>query len=252
MAGTVVKAGRTKARRAREACGIAVDVPLPDLLVMAERGLDVPVAMFEWLGEDLAGAYIRRSGRRLVLLNGSDPVVRLRFTLAHELAHHCFGDDAQPDTHAGLARPGHWIEVRANAFAAELLMPHAAVSRWIDEQGLGAANLGDVVRASHAFGVSAIVALYRIDDVGLPLDAARLKAEIGVGLHLEAFPHQSYPDSLRDARDCLPYVSERLRASTLVRAARGELAVDEAARRLGVSEAALRDLWAPFDLLPPA
>ena len=74
--------------------------------VLAEPEL----AIFERLGADVAGAYLSRGPRRVVLLNGSDHVTRLRFTLAHELAHHCFGDDARPDTHAGLARPGHWIE----------------------------------------------------------------------------------------------------------------------------------------------
>jgi len=253
LAGSARKAGRTKARSLRARHGIPLGVPLPDVLALAEHQLELPVAIFERLGHDLAGAYMCHGRQRLVLLNGSDHPVRLRFTLAHELAHHCFGDDARPDTRAGLARPGHWIEVRANAFAGELLMPEEAVVRWVRERGAASLMLGDVVELAVAFGVSAIVACYRLEEVGAPMDAERVKREIDDGLHLEAFERgEPYDDSLLDAVGRLPYIPERLRGSVLFRAALGELPASDAARRLGVDERELREAWAPLDLLPPA
>jgi Zn-dependent peptidase ImmA (M78 family) len=248
-----VKGGRTKARNLRTSVGVPLDVPLPDVLGLAERSLGVPVAIFGRLGDDVAGAYISRGERRLIVLNGSDPAVRVRFTLAHELAHHCFGDDARPDTHAGLAVPGHWIEVRANAFAAELLMPHEAVLRWTDGRRLRPARLDDVVEAAAAFGVSALAACYRLQEAGVEFDARRLEREIAAGLHLTALMRREpYADPLLDALQRLPYVPQRLRGSVLFRTALGELPVAQAARRLGTTVAELRDAWAPLDLLPPA
>lgn len=251
--GVARKAGRTKARRLRTQHGVPLDVPLPDVLGLAEDGLGLPVAIFERLGDDLAGAYVRRGDRALVLLNGSDHPVRLRFTLAHEMAHHCFADDAQPDTHAGLTRPGHWIEVRANAFASELLMPADAVERWAREREAGEVRLSDLVDVALDFGVSAMVACLRLHDAGLIEDPDPLRRDIEAGVHRAAFERgDPFQDELLAAVQSLPYVPEALRRSVLFRAAMGRLPVAEAARRLGLSEHALRDLWAPFHLLPPA
>lgn len=253
MAGTSRKAGRTRARRLRADHGIPLDVPLPDVLALAEHDIGVPVAIFERLGDDLAGAYVRRGDRRLILLNGSDHPVRLRFTLAHELGHHCFGDDVQPDTHAGLVGAGHWMEVRANAFASELLMPAEAVERWARRHDLGDVRLADLVEMALAFGVSALVACFRLHDAGLIDDPDPLRRDIEAGVHRQAFERGApYGDSLLEAVDHLPYVPASLQGSLLFRAAMGRLPVAEAARRLGVTERRLRDAWAPFHLLPPA
>jgi Zn-dependent peptidase ImmA (M78 family) len=133
--GVATKAGITKARRVREELGLGLDGPVPDLLVLAERDLGVPVIIPERLPHDLAGAYLPRDGEPVIFLSGADPPARMRFTLAHELGHHAFFDHRQADTHAGLVSPGHWIEVRANAFAAELLMPAPAVAGYTGAHG---------------------------------------------------------------------------------------------------------------------
>lgn len=253
MSSPVRKAGATKARRLRERHGIAPDVALPDVLDLAERQVGVSVLIFEHLGDDLAGAYLPRGDERLVLLNGSDAPVRLRFTLAHELCHHCFGDDAQPDTHAGLARPGHWIEVRANAFAGELLVPGPAVARWVEKRRVERADLYDVVALALQFGVSAMVAFYRLCDAGVPMDRDAVRADVEAGRHLPIFElGEPYEDSLLEAVEDLPRIPDRYRNSLMFRAALGDLPVAEAARRLGFSEPQLRDALAPLGLLPPA
>lgn len=182
MAGQVTKAGINRARRLREETGLGLTAPVPDLLALAERDLRVPVIIDRSLPDGLAGAYLPE--RPVVLLNGEDSAPRLRFTLAHELAHHLFGDRRREDTHAGIVQPGHWIEVRANAFAAELLIPGPAVEAFAAGDP---PTVETVVALSDAFGTS------------LVMSAIRLQVDIGEHTHEPA-----YEDSISVARRSLP------------------------------------------------
>lgn len=192
--GVAAKAGATKARRLRGRLGLGLDGPIADLLALAERDLGVPVVIPEALPDDLAGAYLPRHGRPVILLNGADAASRMRFTLAHELAHHVFGDHRQADTHAGLVSPGHWIEVRANAFAAELLMPLPAVSEY-------EATLASATALAERFGTSLIASAIRIETAGLatPEAIVSLKAELET-----APPPAPHEDSITAAKRALP------------------------------------------------
>ncbi len=192
--GVAAKSGVTKARRVRERFGLGLDGPIPDLLALAERDLGVPVVIPEALPDDLAGAYLPRHGHPVILLNGTDFAARMRFTLAHELAHHVFGDHRQADTHAGLVSPGHWIEVRANAFAAELLMPLPAVGGY-------EATMDSVVALAGAFGTSLLASVIRLETAGLatPEQGRALKA----GLEKAAAP-AVYEDAIAAAKRHLP------------------------------------------------
>lgn len=242
------KAGRTKARRVRAAHGIPPEGPLPDILALADA--EVPVAIFENLAH-VAGAYVCRDDHRLIVLNGSDPPVRLRFTLAHELCHHCFRDDAQPDTHAGLARPGHWIEVRANAFAAELLVPETDIQAWAADRD--DVDLYDVVTLAARYGVSALMMLIRLVTAGAPVDEAAVRARIDANDHLGIAKYfDAVEDDLAEAARTLPRIPAAFDGSMLVRLALGELTIRQAAGKLRVTEQAIRDAYAPLGLIAPA
>lgn len=192
--GVAAKAGITKARRLRERLGLGLEGPIADLLRVTEHDLGVPVVIPEQLPGDLAGAYLPRAGDPVILLNGGDPAPRMRFTLAHELAHHEFRDDRQEDTHAGLVSPGHWIEVRANAFAAELLMPLPAVAEFEP-------TLGGVVALASRFGTSLLASAIRLETAGLatPEQVAALKE----GLDGAPAP-LAYEDGIAAAKRSLP------------------------------------------------
>lgn len=75
----------------------------------------------------LDGLSQRRGATSLVLLNNAPPVDRRRWTLAHELGHLVM--------HADYADTD--MEKQANAFAAEFLMPEAAISPYLRNPTLG-------------------------------------------------------------------------------------------------------------------
>src|SRR4051812_27460852 len=164
--GRVRKGAITKARAVRAEHGVALDVPLPDLLRFVERDCGVPVVILEDLGEDLAGAYLPNGGRPVIFLNGTDGAARMRFTLAPELGPHVFRASRAQDTLEGLVQPGHWREVRANAFAAELLIPEPAVLAWARDRARPASVRG-VADLAGTFGTSHAASAIRLATAGL-------------------------------------------------------------------------------------
>jgi Zn-dependent peptidase ImmA (M78 family) len=238
----VAKQATTKARRFREQHGLGAVEPMADLLAVVETRCGVAVVILEALGGDIAGAYLPRDGEPVILLNGSDSPQRMRFTLAHELGHHVFHDDHREDTHAGLAKPGHWIEVRANAFAAALLMPEAAVAVPAD-----AVTLDDVRAVADRFGVSLIAACFRFKSCGADVEAVeqriREKQEL---MYADAV----FEDSLSAARRALPRLPRP--GSVLAAAVGGKLSPVEAGAQAGRAPAEVAGALSAAGLVPTA
>ena len=141
-------------RRART-LGFTREGPLPDLLrALEERG--GVHALVLALPEGVAGAYISRPDCPLLFVNGHQAIARQRFTLAHEFGHHRMSHGTTVDEQAAISGydrdPN---EVCANAFAAEFLMPRAAVKRLFDGRRSLPVGLDSVVRIAVAFGLSA-------------------------------------------------------------------------------------------------
>jgi len=76
-----------------------------------------------------SGFFEFRNGIPVIEYNITDPRVRKRFTIAHELGHFVLGHERAPRDYPDSfgSRVGSPIEVQANQFAAELLMPVEAV-----------------------------------------------------------------------------------------------------------------------------
>jgi Zn-dependent peptidase ImmA (M78 family) len=133
--------------------------------------LPVPI---EAIAEDLLGLYVEESeidcsgllipSERRIVLNATEPPVRRRFTLAHELGHwvcqvleghtapvYCRVADLAPDADRTLER-------EANVFAAELLMPEPAVK---------ASWSGSIDACAVAFGVSDEAMHWRLYNLAL-------------------------------------------------------------------------------------
>ena len=109
-----------------------------NLAALIETDLGVDVAV-QPLGQ-LDGLAAATGSARLILAATSPVPTRQRFTLAHELGHLAASDDQQLHTDENVYAHGGEGEMRANAFAAELLMPEAALanrvhrgSRWFEE-----------------------------------------------------------------------------------------------------------------------
>jgi Zn-dependent peptidase ImmA (M78 family) len=205
--------GAKRAREARVALGLDPAAPLRCLLTVVEERAGHPVVVTALPG-DIAGACFSADGGAVLWVNGSksQSPPRRRFTLAHELGHATLsGKTSSP------------LEVQANAFAAEFLVPRAGLDEVITREP----TLEDTVVVATHFGVSAIMVAYRFKQLGLVSEprAEQLEAEIlDDKLHLEvAGDLDLRPRKDRLARiEHLPYLSPALENSALAAALRGD------------------------------
>ncbi|MBI5497479.1 MAG: ImmA/IrrE family metallo-endopeptidase [Deltaproteobacteria bacterium] len=158
------------ATSARQALGLPVE-PLRELPHVAER-LGVFVG-FEELGEGgPEGCYRTHDGVNVALVNGSWPVGRRRFTLAHEIGHHVLADAYAVDWPELGQSNGEQI---INAFTIHFLMPRAGVSkRWTSLTGAGSDKRDAAIAISAEFGVSWSAACAQLRRFGL-IDGADLE-----------------------------------------------------------------------------
>jgi Zn-dependent peptidase ImmA (M78 family)/transcriptional regulator with XRE-family HTH domain len=166
--GPAVDQGRRLAGQVRQALRLG-DGPLGPLPEVLEERLRLDVD-FSPLPEAVDGLCVSVGDRALVLVGSSKPSSRQRFTLAHELAHYLV-DDLDPlyvDERGVRARSV--AEMRANAFAAHLLMPEPGVRAAIDGFTDDAER---AVRVALTFGTSVSAAAYQLGNLGLLPDSVR-------------------------------------------------------------------------------
>ena len=166
--GPAVDQGRRLAGQVRQALRLG-DGPLGPLPEVLEERLRLDVD-FSPLPEAVDGLCVSVGERALVLVGSSKPSSRQRFTLAHELAHYLV-DDLDPlyvDERGVRARSV--AEMRANAFAAHLLMPEPGVRAVIDGFTDDAER---AVRVALTFGTSVSAAAYQLGNLGLLPETVR-------------------------------------------------------------------------------
>jgi len=143
-----------------------VDFPVDPVAIAKRMGAEVLRAK---LDEDVSGLLVKEpeAEAATIYLNADDHERRQRFTCAHELGHLARRGDTRNerigyvDSRDLESRTGkNPEEVWANQFAAELLMPTAAV-RALWAQGESASRLARV------FGVSVAAAEIRLGSLGL-------------------------------------------------------------------------------------
>ncbi len=201
-----IEQGARVADEERRRLGLG-QTPIPDLVELLEtQGVRTAIAS---LPEDVSGLTLsdKRTGL-FVVANADHHVLRRRFSLAHEYAHilvdrERFGLISRTSQHDDL------IEMRANSFAATLLMPAEGVRLFLanlgkgrptraqldifDDQGVAvevvearadpqtqAVQPYDVIHLAHHFGVSGSMALYRLKSLRflVPSEVERLKPVI--------------------------------------------------------------------------
>lgn len=129
----------------RQSCSVEAPVPLSE--IAEAEGIIVRHAPLP----TIAGAYVAGDGATPpgILINTRLPWSKQRYTLGHELGHHCFrhGSQADLDTDwlaAGAGGPSSTdYEKLAEAFAAWVVMPRAHVESALRRLGLGS-RLGPV------------------------------------------------------------------------------------------------------------
>lgn len=110
-----------------------------------------------------SGLYTPSTGAgHTIQFNESEPVVRQRFTVAHELGHFALGHGPSPRDAGDFASSGDPRERAANKFAAELLMPAQAVREIFLSGAYGSAEA-----LAMKFGVSKVAMGFRLQNLGL-------------------------------------------------------------------------------------
>lgn len=135
--------GQELAGRTRAALGLG-SAPLGSLADLAERhfGVDVECGPF---GPGVSGMCVHAGPIALILANTELTAGHLRFTLAHELAHHLLGDPREVVIEDGLGGDA-VLERRANAFAAHLLMPADELRRVVADRAVSDEVLAELMQ----------------------------------------------------------------------------------------------------------
>ena len=161
--------------------------PLPDVAELLET--QGARAGLLGLPDDVSGLTLNdRSMGLFVVVNRTHHLYRRRFSFAHEYAHVAL-DQARPGIISRASDRNELLEIRANAFAANFLMPEAGVRQFLARLGKGKPSrvhrevfdeagsldvegrtvpgtqlvqLYDVVQLAHHFVVSRTAMLYRL------------------------------------------------------------------------------------------
>lgn len=187
-----IKQGSAVAEQERRRLDVG-EAPIEDVADLLEQQ-GIRTALID-LPDDVSGlTLVDREAGPFVAANRSQHVLRRTFSFAHEYAHVLLDSDSKGLISRGKDKAD-LVEVRANAFAANLLMPEAGVRQFLatlgktgdarllvetptsqddvvamEARGEPAAleiQLHDVAVLAHHFGVSRTVALYRLRNLQL-------------------------------------------------------------------------------------
>ncbi|MFJ9897360.1 helix-turn-helix domain-containing protein [Streptomyces sp. NPDC091280] len=171
----VALADEALARLAAEGTSSIDGLDTADLLQALERTFGVDVAKIP-LPDGVDGAAWQADGFRLIMIARTKVPTRQRFTLAHELGHILARDaqDLLTETQLSPGRQKDMTEVRANVFAANLLMPRGEIESVVREKDVTDEQLASLVVR---FQVSPSALAARLTQLGIipPETGARLR-----------------------------------------------------------------------------
>lgn len=192
--------GQRAAAVVREALGVGL-APLQDIDRVIEQLVNGATVLGRPIGDDaMSGMCVVTDGLSLVFVNTSKAGTRQRFTLAHELAHLLFADTTDgtlEDTDEVMRDSNSTAEVRANAFAAELLVPTEA-ARMVLERVRGDLTAA-VATLVFEYGVSGQTAQFALKRAGVT-DSAALERSAGTARYALAQQY-SYTEADRHLRE---------------------------------------------------
>jgi Zn-dependent peptidase ImmA (M78 family) len=128
------------------------------------------------LPEDLSGFLLRQAGGTIVGVNTDHSETRQRFTIAHEIGHlvlhpqQSYVDRRFFPVHfrdERSSRAEDLVEIQANQFAADLLMPKRLLEAAVGRKGIDIEDQPEVDRVAQRFGVSTQALTYRLINLQL-------------------------------------------------------------------------------------
>lgn len=134
------------------------------------RGLGADLRFLAYDGE-LAGMLARNAGARPIIgVNSRHSKARQRFTIAHELGHlilhevdvHIDRDFRVMRRDGNSSTASDPLEIEANRFAAELLMPYDMMAAEFTDHGVDMEHMEEVGRLARRYGVSVQAMMHRI------------------------------------------------------------------------------------------
>lgn len=192
------------------------DHPIGDLMLLLEsQGLRIGILP---LPDKVSGLKLwNRTMGSFIVINQVHPWLRRRFSIAHEYAHALI-DQQSPASVSYQDNRTDFLEIRANSFAAEFLMPKDGVEQYVHRLGKGcptraqfavydehealcidqrlasgsqAIKIHDLVLLAHHFSVSRPAMLYRLKNLRLitqpQLESLQQLELSGVGKQMAAF-----------------------------------------------------------------
>ncbi len=145
--------------------------PIPVERIIKSRGI---VLQFAPLEDDLSGMAYSKDGVGIIGVNALHHPNRQRFTAAHELAHHLLhAKEIQKAVHVDKgfrmllrddvsSRGVDRLEIEANAFASELLMPRKFIDLALGPAGLDLEDDANIETLAKKFRVSAAAIRFRL------------------------------------------------------------------------------------------
>jgi Zn-dependent peptidase ImmA (M78 family) len=150
--------------------------------IAKQMGVKVEYAPFE---AELSGMVVVRDGQPIVGINALHSPNRQRFTLAHELGHiRLHRDQLENAVHVdrgslrrdALAAAGtDIIEICANAFASELLMPRHFLEPLIGSRGIDLEDDDAIAALAKRFRVSTAALRFRLESATAEKVASELR-----------------------------------------------------------------------------
>ncbi|MEU0093234.1 XRE family transcriptional regulator [Kribbella sp. NPDC006257] len=156
--------GKDRAEHLRKVLGLGAD-PLNDVPAVLEHYLGVDAAVLDF-PDGLSAVAVFDDERALAFLAvcAAEPWVRQRFSFAHELAHVLFADGHAYDHDHRQSS----IEMRAEKFAQNFLIPEAGIRAWMTDRHYGPhdrVSRNDACRLADLYGVSPRTAWIALADI---------------------------------------------------------------------------------------
>lgn len=171
------------ARKAAEALVDRLDINTAPVDVnMIARALGLQI-VYNDLGEEISGLLVSKGGTASICVREGEPLVRQRFTIAHEIGHFCLRHQFERGDHVERVHVDEgWkvtarsnsrtagvepVEVEANQFAAALLMPTRLLRQRAHRYGSRQLDDSLVAELAREFRVSEQAMTIRLDALGL-------------------------------------------------------------------------------------